>query len=278
MLDPQHVLVCQHVEFLSHVLQSHVDLKKVSLPANQNAFKLLNQILSLLEDHPQHAQGRGKKLVTFVDREFKERQNHGFKRGHVFTLTLEEVPVFAHVVRVLRVMIEGSQFLEFVAPNADLLHDILIFADLPYFSQDSGILVLVELFFGCVISGQSVNFSNWVLFFLLVVVIEILGGLIQSLEKVHHISESDIDFQLVHEFKYFCSFGLAVNVQSVLGSVETEAFLVGLHHFKRSFLVSVDVEQLIVFDLYDAHDQQGDQLSETRNALPKSELHGFLEK
>ena len=53
-------------------------------------------------------------------------------------------------------MVEGSQFLELIAPNVDFLHDILVLTDLPDFSQDGGILILVELFSGAIIPGENV--------------------------------------------------------------------------------------------------------------------------
>ena len=57
MCDLQNVLVCQNVEFLTHVFQGHVHLQQITFTAHQNAFELLNQVLPLLEKQTQSAQG-----------------------------------------------------------------------------------------------------------------------------------------------------------------------------------------------------------------------------
>lgn len=51
------VLVSEHIELLSHVLECHVHLEEVSFAADQDSLELVNQVLSLLKDRAQHLQG-----------------------------------------------------------------------------------------------------------------------------------------------------------------------------------------------------------------------------
>lgn len=85
-------------------------------------------------------------------------------------------------------MIKRSKLFEFITPNTDLLHDILIFTDLPDFSQNGRIFIFVELFFCCFISQIDILFSYLLLLLELIIVIKVLSGFVQTLEEVHHVA------------------------------------------------------------------------------------------
>ena len=52
--DFKDVLICEHVELFPHVLQSHINFKQISFPANQNSLELVDQIFALFEDRAKH--------------------------------------------------------------------------------------------------------------------------------------------------------------------------------------------------------------------------------
>lgn len=58
LCDLEDVLVGEHVELFTHVLEGHVDLQQVALAAHQDALELVDQVLALLEDRTQHLQRR----------------------------------------------------------------------------------------------------------------------------------------------------------------------------------------------------------------------------
>lgn len=106
---------------------------------------------------------------------------------------------------------------------------------------------------------------------MLVVVLEAFSGLVKALEEVHHVSETDVDFQLVDVLEDFGGFDLAVDIEADFRTVEAESLLVHGHHLcgsLRFLVITLHVEDLLVFDLGDAHNQKRDQLAELRDALP----------
>jgi hypothetical protein len=193
--DLQDVLVGQHVELLTHVLQSHVHLQEVALSTHQDTLELFNQVLPLLEEQAQGAQRGAEELIVLVDGQLEEGKHHGVEGGDVlFGSTLEEVPVLAHVLDVGGVVLEGSQFLELVAPDVDLQHDVLV---LTYFRQivpQNGLeLVFVELPTSIFVPAAFVLTIYFRFLLLLVVLVEVLSSFVEPLEEVHHVSESDVD-------------------------------------------------------------------------------------
>lgn len=154
-------------------------------------------------------------------------------------------------------MFKGSQFLKLIAPNVDLQHNILILAYLGHISSQNSLkLILVELLFSHIISRLLVWVCNFRFLFLLVVVIKVFRGLVESLEEVHHVSEPNVDLKLIDVVEDIRRLDLAVNIKSYLRTVETEALTVGLHHLHWRLLLRKHQEQLVVIDLRDAHKKQ----------------------
>jgi hypothetical protein len=106
---------------------------------------------------------------------------------------------------------------------------------------------------------------------LLVVVLKTLSCFVQPFEEVHHVSQADIDLQLVDKLENLGGLHLAVDVQSDFGAVKAQAFLVHNHYFPcglRFLIVALHIKDFLVFYLGDAHNQKGDQLPELNDALP----------
>lgn len=68
-----------------------------------------------------------------------------------------------------------------------------------------------------------------------VVVFEAFGGFVEALEEVHHVSEPNIDLQLIDVFEYLGGLYLAVDVQPDLRPVEAEPLFVHDHDFGGGF-------------------------------------------
>ena len=193
---------------------------------------------------------------------------------------MEEVPVLAHVLDGSAVL-EGRELLELIAPNVLLEHDVLVLADLLDLAKDSGVLRLLELLLGPHVALGQLLIVQFRLDLLLVVILEAFSGLVESLEVVHHVSQPDIDFQLVDVLEDLSGLDLAADVEGDLRPVEAEAFLVHYHDLRCRLVllvVALHVEDLLVLDLGDAHDQQRDQLPELRDALPEPEDDRLLEE
>jgi hypothetical protein len=91
-------------------------------------------------------------------------------------------------------VLERSQLLELVAPNINLLHNVLILTNFPDVSQDGRKLIFVELFFGSYVSGFNILLLYIRFLFRLVVVVKVFCRLIKSFEEIHHVPQPDIDF------------------------------------------------------------------------------------
>lgn len=63
----------------------------------------------------------------------------------------------------------------------------------------------------------------------LAVVFEVFSGLVDALEEVHHVAQTNIDFHLVHVLEDLSCFDLALNLQGNLWSVHTQLLLVQVH-------------------------------------------------
>ena len=192
-LEPQNVLVGQDLKLLPHVLQRHVDFQQVAFAAHEDALELVDEVLPLLEEQPQHAQRRAQQVFVVVGWQLQQGQHHRVEGGRILLArALEQIPVFAHVVLVG--MFERRELLELVAPNVDLEHDILVFAYfLHVFPQQQVVLVLVEFLPSHLVSAIQLRLFYFTLLLLLVVVIEVLCRFVKSFEKVHHISKPNVD-------------------------------------------------------------------------------------
>jgi hypothetical protein len=142
---------------------------------------------------------------------------------------LEEAPILAHVLDG-SVVLEGGEFLELVAPNIFLEHDVLVLANLLDLAEDGGVLGLLEFLLGPNIAIGKFFVLKLNLHLLLVVIFEAFSGLVQSLEEIHHVSQSDVDFQFIDVLEDLSCFDLAVDVEADLRSVEAESLLVHYHH------------------------------------------------
>ena len=151
-------------------------------------------------------------------------------------------------------MLERSQLLELVAPNIDLLHNVLILTNFPDVSQDGRKLIFVELLFGSYVSGFNILLLYIRFLFRLVVVVKVFCSLIKSFEEIHHVPQPDIDFQVVNVFENLCAFDFAVDILSIFRPVEAVLFLVESDNFSDCFLLGPYVEQSTIIQLDDTHD------------------------
>jgi len=165
---------------------------------------------------------------------------------------------------------ERCQFFKFIAPDIDFQHDILIFTDFGHIAKQKIVLTFMKFLTSYYVSTLLVNIFDFRLFLLLVVVVEILSCLIQTFEEVHHVSKSDIDFQLVYVFKNLCSFDFTVDIESNLRSIETQSLLVCQNDFLRSLLVSKDMEKFLIIYFSDAHYDERNKFSELSDTLPQT--------
>ena len=106
--------------------------------------------------------------------------------------SLEKISVLAHVLDG-SVVLEGSEFFEFVAPNILFEHDVLVLTEFLHLTQNGRILWFLKLLLCAVITRLQYLVIDEFLLFLLVVVLKTFGSFVESLEEVHHISEPNVD-------------------------------------------------------------------------------------
>lgn len=133
---------------------------------------------------------------------------------------LEEVAI---LVRFFSLLVDqrdhGSDLVE---PDVFLQHEILILADLLDLSQDIRPEDLVKLLLGVTVPIDDILPFLLILIDLqlilntLAIILKVFSGLIDALEEVHHIPESDIDLHFVHILEDFCGFDLALDLEGDL--------------------------------------------------------------
>lgn len=152
--------------------------------------------------------------MILENRQLEHTQNHFLEIVVLLGifLPLEQVPVFWWVLGDGRVIAERRQLFDFIVPDGFFEHDVLVLTDLLDLTEDWGGLVFQELLPGGLVSGRcrrvqivTALIANFI------VVLERLSGFIKPLEKVHHVSESDINFKLVHELENVTGFDLTFN-------------------------------------------------------------------
>ena len=105
------------------------------------------------------------------------------------------------------------------------------------------------------------------------VVLDILCGLVNSLEKVHEEPQADVDFHFVHVVEYLGGFAFAVDGQGYFGFIFPESLFSEVNPvFSRAVsffcgLVILFKEEIAVnFD--DIFDEEGDDISELIDRFP----------
>lgn len=65
-------MVLKDIELVSHKLQSHVNLIKITFTTNQHLFIVFDQVSSLAKHSSQHSQSRVQKIFVLIPRKFKQ--------------------------------------------------------------------------------------------------------------------------------------------------------------------------------------------------------------
>lgn len=84
-----------------------------------------------------------------------------------------------------------------------------------------------------------------------IVDVEIFSALIEALEEIHDVSQTNIDFQLVHVFEYFDSKNAALYSQSYLWAIHFQFLFVVFNEFSRRFGFVGSLEEKVVLDFRD---------------------------
>lgn len=89
----------------------------------------------------------------------------------------------------------------------------------------------------------NIHLINLGLVFRAVVVIKIFSGFIETLEEIHHVPQSNIDFQIVDVFENLSTFAFAMNILGVFRSVEAVLFLIQGNDLSDCFFLGPYIEK-----------------------------------
>lgn len=177
-----------------------------------------------------------------------------------------------------------NHLFEFIIPNVGFQHDILILTNFLNVPQNDRPKHFGKFLFSSLISAYyplllalvlDVSFK---LALLNVVDFEVFSGIVQALEEMHHVPQSDVHLHLVHAFEYFSGFDFTVDKQGNLWPVKSQ-FLFVIEHLllpQGSGVLLFLTKEYFRLNFQYLHNQVGDHKSEILNFIPKSQNNSFL--
>lgn len=113
--------------------------------------------------------------------------------------------------------------------------------------------------------------------------LHILSSLVDPLEKVHQVSQSDIDLHLIHVLENFSSLVFALNSQGYLGPVHAKSLLLGINPvLTRAVsllsIVIVPLKENVTLNLDHILNQERNDLPKLLDTVPQTQQNRLLQK